>query len=145
MLYEVITTNHYPHMPAEFVFYPELLAKTGYQTGFSGKGWGPGTFDGDINPAGPEYSTIKLTPPYKGISDIDYSANFAAFLDKKPADKPFCFWLGAKEPHRFYELDSWKSEGKDLKDVVVPPFFPDNSIVRGDLLDYAVEVEWFDT
>lgn len=27
----------------------------------------------------------------------------------------------------------------------MPPFYPDNDVVRGDLLDYANEVEWFDT
>src|SRR4029079_6179822 len=28
--------------------------------------------------------------------------------------------------------------------VVVPPYLPDDEIVRNDLLDYAVEIEWFD-
>ena len=31
-----------------------------------------------------------------------------------------------------------------LEDVTVPKFFPDHIIVKGDLLDYAVEIEWFD-
>jgi arylsulfatase A-like enzyme len=137
--------NHNPKMPTEFKFYPELLQKNGYYVGFTGKGWGPGVFKGDINPAGPEYSSIKLTPPHKGISNIDYVANFEKFLNENNASAPFCFWLGAKEPHRFYELDSWKKENKKLADATVPPFYPDNDLVRGDILDYAVEVEWFDT
>ena len=57
---------------------------------------------------------------------------------------PFFFWYGAKEPHRKYEQDSWKHQNKKLKDVKVPEFFPDHEIIRGDLLDYAVEIEWFD-
>ena len=34
--------------------------------------------------------------------------------------------------------------GKDRAKVNVPPIFPDNDIVRSDLLDYLVEVEHFD-
>ncbi len=137
--------DHNGRFPSEFKTYPQLLEKAGYNVGFTGKGWGPGVYDTTHNPAGPEYSDIKLIPPYKGISNIDYAANFADFLDEKGDAKPFCFWLGAKEPHRFYELDSWKKTDKKLTDAEVPPFYPDNDIIRGDLLDYANEVEWFDT
>ncbi len=49
-----------------------------------------------------------------------------------------------REPHRSYEQDSWIRNGKKLEDVEVPGFFPDHEIVRSDLLDYAVEIEWFD-
>jgi N-sulfoglucosamine sulfohydrolase len=59
-------------------------------------------------------------------------------------DKPFFFWYGASEPHRAYEQDSWKRTDKKLSDVNLPGFFPDHEIVRGDMLDYAVEIEWFD-
>lgn len=137
--------NHNGRFPSEFKTYPKLLAQKGYHVGFTGKGWAPGVYDTKDNPAGPEYNDLKLVPPYNGISNIDYASNFAAFLDKNKEGKPFCFWLGAKEPHRSYELDSWKKAGKKLKDAKVPPFFPDNDIVRGDLLDYANEVEWYDT
>ena len=34
--------------------------------------------------------------------------------------------------------------GKKLEDVDVPPFFPDSETVRGDILDYLVEIEWQD-
>lgn len=137
--------NHYPHFPGEFKFYPDLLMDAGYHVGLTGKGWGPGSFEGDHNPAGPSYDEIKLNPPYKGIKTIDYAANFEAFLDKNTDDKPFCFWLGAFEPHRFYEKDSWKKENKILAEAKVPGFYPDNETIRGDLQDYAVEVEWYDT
>lgn len=29
--------------------------------------------------------------------------------------------------------------------VTVPDYFPDNPTIRGDLADYAIEVEWYDT
>lgn len=135
--------NHKPHFPAKFRFYPYLLQDAGYHTGFTGKGWGPGTCDIG-NPAGKPYNRIKLKPPYSGIKSTDYAGNFAAFLDQKPDEKPFCFWLGTLEPHRAYEKASWKKAGLKLSDAVVPPFLPDNDVVRGDILDYAVEVTWFD-
>ncbi len=37
-----------------------------------------------------------------------------------------------------------KKNGKNIDSVYVQPFYPDNDIVRGDIMDYAVEVEWFD-
>lgn len=137
--------NHWPHFPAEFKFYPHLLMEAGYHVGLTGKGWGPGSYDTEYNPAGPLYNDIKLKPPYKGIRTIDYAANFKAFLDENTDDKPFCFWLGAYEPHRKYEKDSWKKEDKILSEVNLPGFYPDNEIIRGDMQDYAIEVEWYDT
>jgi arylsulfatase A-like enzyme len=137
--------NHWPHFPVEFKAYPHLLMEAGYHAGFTGKGWAPGVYDTKYNPAGPEYSQIKLTPPNKGISDIDYAANFSAFLDANTNGSPFCFWLGIKEPHRGYEKDAWKKAGRKLNEAEVPPFLPDNETIRGDLLDYATEMEWCDT
>ncbi len=137
--------NHIPHFPAEFKFYPHLLMDAGYNVGYTGKGWAPGVYDTENNPAGPVYNDIKLDPPYSGIANIDYAANFKAFLDKNTESKPFCFWLGTKEPHRVYELDSWKKAGKNPAEAEVPDFYPDNATIRGDLQDYAVEVEWYDT
>jgi N-sulfoglucosamine sulfohydrolase len=136
--------NHWPIFPEEFAFYPHLLMEKGYHVGFTGKGWGPGVYRTEFNPAGPDYNEIKTHPPYTGINKIDYAANFAAFLDQKSAEAPFCFWLGVKEPHRGYEEDSWKKAGRDLNDATVPAYYPDNAVVRGDLLDYGLEVEWYD-
>ncbi len=148
-------TNHNPFLSEKWKFYPYLLEQDGYFVGFTGKGWGPGVYKGvhrgrdkfltPENPAGHPYNELKLKKPYRGIGDGDYAGNFALFLDQKPADQPFCFWLGTKEPHRGYEKDSWKKDGRNLDDVVVQDFYPDNEIIRGDLADYAIEVEWYDT
>ena len=51
---------------------------------------------------------------------------------------------GTSEPHRAYELGAGKRTGKDPGKVIVPPLFPDNDIVRNDILDYLVEIETFD-
>lgn len=136
--------NHFPHFPGEFKFYPDLLMDAGYHVGLTGKGWGPGTYDRDYNPAGPAWDDIKLVAPYTGINANDYAANFEAFLDDNTDGKPFCFWLGTYEPHRVYEKDSWKKAGKNPAEAKLPGYYPDNDIIRGDLQDYAVEVEWYD-
>lgn len=140
--------NHYSIFPTEFEVYPDLLEKAGYFLGLTGKGWGPGDFQSTgwkHNPAGPSFDEFKLKPPTSGISPLDYARNFEDFLSKRPAGKPFAFWLGGHEPHREYEPGSGARAGKNAADVKVPAYLPDNKIVRNDLLDYALEVEWFDT
>jgi arylsulfatase A-like enzyme len=141
--------DHYGVFPAKFKVYPDLLEAAGYHVGFTGKGWGPGDFArGGFtrNPAGTAYNQAKLKPPTNGISNIDYAANFKAFLGKRAnRGQPFCFWYGGHEPHRPYEFGSGVAKGgKKLDDAVVPPYLPDTSEVRNDLLDYALEIEWFD-
>ena len=139
--------NHYSLFPREFAVYPQVLEDAGYFVGMTGKGWGPGEFlstGWKHNPAGQEYQKLTNRPPTNGISNRDYAGNFAEFLKQRTANQPFCFWLGGQEPHRPYEDGSGLRAGKKLADVKVPAHFPDHPIVRGDLLDYALEVEWFD-
>lgn len=131
----------------KWAVYPDLLEKAGYHVGLTGKGWGPGDFKGGgftRNPAGPSYDTMKKKPPYTGINNNDYAANFADFLSKKKPGQPFCFWCGSYEPHRVYEQGSGKRAGKDPALVTVPAYLPDSAVVRSDFLDYALEVEHFD-
>ena len=137
-------TNHNGVMPEKWKFYPELLEGAGYTVGFTGKGWGHGHYYGEYNPAGWEYNDIKCTPPYATMSSKDYAANFELFLDKKQDDKPFCFWLGTHEAHRAFTKDSYKNHHKDLSKVQVQKCFPDNEVLRGDLADYGLEVEYHD-
>ncbi|MCM8539756.1 MAG: sulfatase [Lentisphaeraceae bacterium] len=142
---------HNIFFPAKFKTYVEALGENGYHTGMTGKGWGPGD-PGKINGkrrdlAGPPIQGAKLKSPAKGISNKDYAGNFKNFLDSRPKNKPFCFWYGGHEPHRAYEFGAGiKKGGKKLSDIDrVPKFWPDNEIVRTDMLDYAFEVEWFDS
>ncbi|MGH9630476.1 MAG: sulfatase family protein [Bryobacteraceae bacterium] len=140
--------NHFSIFPNEFGVYPALLQKAGYFVGHTGKGWGPGDFKStgfEHNPAGPEYAPHKLQPPFTGISNKDYAKNFEHFLDERPKDKPFCFWLGTHEPHRRYEEGSGLRAGRNPADVALPAYYPDNNTIRSDMLDYALEVEWFDS
>lgn len=142
--------NHVCYFPLEFKTWPEALAENGYFVGMTAKGWGPGVATNSSGKprlmAGQPFNRRKATPPASGISNNDYAANFADFLDAVPAGKPWCFWYGSLEPHRGYEAGSGVAKGgKKLTDIErVPACWPDNEVVRGDMLDYAFEVEHFD-
>jgi len=139
--------THASSFPSKYVVFPDLLERAGYFVGYTGKGWGPGNWkisERPRNPAGTEYAGRKIAPPFKNISNNDYAANFQDFLAKRPKGQPFYFWYGGQEPHRGYEKGSGLKSGKKLEDAQVPPFLPDAQEVRSDLLDYAVEIDWFD-
>jgi arylsulfatase A-like enzyme len=135
-----ILTGQYPHrleeganlfgfLPQKFPVYPNLLEAAGYHVGMTRKGWSPGIYQAGgytRNPAGPYYE------------------DFDAFLKSVPADKPFCFWFGAVDPHRPYKQGAWKDAGLNPENVVVPPYLPDSPEVRQDILDYYFEVQRFD-
>lgn len=140
--------THASSFPTKYVSFPDLLEQSGYTIGGTGKLWSPGNFEisgRDRNPAGPDYSKLTLKPPFKGIKNWDYAGNFNQFIDERPSDQPFCFWYGGKEPHRSFEKGSGLKSGKKLEDVKVPSFLPDTEKIRSDLLDYCVEIEWFDS
>jgi N-sulfoglucosamine sulfohydrolase len=139
--------THASSFPKKYAVYPDVLENAGYFVGFTGKGWGPGNFKAGgrtRNPAGVAWQKRRLKSP-RGISNRDYAANFADFLKAKPNDKPFCFWYGGSEPHRSYQKGAGLKAGKKLADAFVPPFLPDTPEIRSDLLDHAVEIEWFDS
>ena len=139
--------NIHSTLPKKFITYTEVLAKAGYSVGYTGKGWSPGRLAAggrDSNPAGQEFGKRRLNPPFRGMRNTDYAANFDDFLAQVAKGQPFCFWLGTSEPHRGYELGAGKRTGKDPSKVIVPKIFPDHPVVRSDILDYYVEVEHFD-
>jgi len=142
--------NHVCFFPAKFKSYPEALADNGYFVGVTGKGWGPGVANDAAGKrrqiVGRGFHRRTARPPARAISGNDYAANFADFLDAAPDGKPWCFWYGALEPHRGYEYGvGVKKAAKKLTDIDrVPAYWPDNDVVRNDMLDYAFEVEHFD-
>jgi N-sulfoglucosamine sulfohydrolase len=140
--------NIHSTLPAKFATYTDQLEKSGYVIGSTGKAWSPGRLEPggrSVNPAGPKYDERKAQPSFKGMSNNDYAGNFQGFLEQSPKDQPFCFWLGTYESHRRFEAGAGQRSGKDPDKVVTPPIFPDNDIVRNDILDYLVEVEHFDS
>ncbi len=140
--------THASSFPSTYVSYQDLLEQAGYAVGYTGKPWGPGRWEKSgrtRNPAGPPFLERSSEPPYSGMRNWDYAGNFEAFFEQKEEGQPFSFWVGGSEAHRRFERGSWESAGKSLDDAEVPSFLPDTAEIRGDLLDYAVEIEWFDS
>ncbi len=131
--------------PATLPVYTEALADAGYHVGYTGKGWGPGRWDShgrERDPAGVAYNSLRERTAPRGIARLDYAGNFDAFLQERETDQPFCFWFGAREPHRPFPEDLGDEASR--AHVRVPAFLPDVETVRRDFLDYYTEVEWQD-
>jgi N-sulfoglucosamine sulfohydrolase len=119
----------YGPLSTEFDVYPDLLEKAGYNVGFSGKGWGPGTpAEGGRkrNPVGPSFASL------------------AEFLAQSDSAKPFCFWFGSNDPHVPWNRGRASKPALDASKVKVPPHVPDHPAVRDDILNYYCEVQQFD-
>ena len=137
----------YGSIPKDVPLFPLILSDAGYHVGYTGKGWVPGdpfALGLERYPIGTEYNdeTNRFVAP--GLNEQDYAANFRRFLQDRPHDAPFFFWFGCKEPHRVYEDGIGRRLGKSTRTVEVPSFFPDHEVVRSDILDYSVEIEYFD-
>lgn len=134
-------------LPARFDVFPQLLQEAGYTIGNTGKTWSPGSLEAGGRtepPTGEAYTQVKLDSARKGMSPLDYAANFRAFLNDRSEDKPFFFWYGAREPHLSYNDGQGLAAGKDLEDARLFGSLPDDPLVRSDVLDYYVEIEHFD-
>lgn len=144
----------------KYVPFVDILEANGYYTGHTGKGVGPFQYarnEADSlwrkqNAAGHVFNKYKYRKDSpsdprtaKGIGLVDYYENFRDFMKQRKDGQPFYFWYGSTEPHRAYEKGSWKRNGKKTDQVDVPGFLPDSEEIRGDMLDYAVEIEWADS
>lgn len=122
--------NHWPTFPSKYMAFTEAIAANGITCGARGKVWGPGvakTADGAERTWGLR------------------RADFRTFLESAPADRPFFYWFGSGNPHRAYKPDAGRAAGKKPADIDrVPAFWPDNDVVRRDMLDYVTEIEAFD-
>lgn len=136
-------------MPKELKLFSHILDDNGYHVGYTGKGWAPGNW---------EYHGLEKEPLIKayndrlekeiayGIDKRNYTANFKDFLKDRPEHTPFFFWFGSTEPHREYQYGVGEKEANfNPGDIEVPPFWPDNEVVRQDILDYFYEIMWYDT
>jgi arylsulfatase A-like enzyme len=126
------SANLWSTLSVDLPVYPLILEEAGYHVGHWRKCWGPGDLKAggyvDQNPGGKEYKE-----------------GFTQFLEARPEGVPFCFWLGASDPHRKYETGSGKASGIDLDQIAVPGFYPDEEEIRSDIADYYFEVNRFDS
>jgi len=120
--------NLWSVFPDKYDTYPELLARAGYVTGVSSKGWGPG----------------RTQKKGRQLAGSRYK-NFRAFMKNRESGKPFCYWLGSSDPHRGYAKGSGVKSGMDLSKIKLFAHFPDSNEVRSDVADYYFEVQRFDS
>ncbi len=134
--------NHQPYFPNRYVAFTEALARAGVHCGGAGKTWGPG----DAKTADGAPRDFGLTRPQRAREVNQPGVAPTEFLRTKPAGAPFFYWFGSNNPHRPYAPDSGLAAGKKSADIPrVPAYLPDTEVVRRDLLDYAIEVEAYDT
>ena len=134
--------------PGHLPTYQDILRQYGYHTGYTGKGFGPGFWSVEgraTDPVGLCYNqiTLKPTPPPE-LTNVDYFENFKAFLKDRREGQPFSFWVGVREPHLPQAFGSGAAAGKQLSDVVLPPYLVDTPGTRHSYLDYYEEIEWQD-
>lgn len=152
-----IITGLYPHntdaeqlhwpLPSEKITFVEKLKASGYWTAQAGK-WHLGDsiknrFDlvADVGTTGFQLSSTGEKT--KEIGDGSGCENWVPVLKKRPQDQPFFLWLAAVDPHRPYSQGIIENP-HSLDDVVLPPYFPDNSIVREDFAHYYNEITRLD-
>lgn len=121
--------NLWSSFPSNLIVFPDLLKDSGYLVGSQGKSWGPGNYKvtgWKNNPGGKKYSS------------------FEEFYNNVDPGQPWFYWFSSRRPARPFGLNSGKESGIDPKDIFVPPFLPDNDIVRNDIADYYNEIDRFD-
>lgn len=144
--------------------YPLILQDNGYHIGHSYKVWSPGAPANApygaqataYNQAGNKFNGFSQfcnQPKYrdaetaKKILYQEVRDNFQAFLKDREDDQPFCYWFGPTNCHRKWIKGSgqalWGLNPDDLRGKI-PPFLPDNEVVRQDIGDYLGEVQAFD-
>ena len=124
--------NHGGRFAGKFRVFVDALATAGYHTGYTGKGWAPGLYEGfgrTVSPAGKSYQ------------------NFAGFLAQRESRRqPFFFWYGSVHTAlRFWKPGLGRSRGIDPAKVGVPGYLPDVPEVREEIADYLACVEQMDT
>ncbi len=142
--------------------YPLILRDAGYHIGYTYKVWGPGT------PTNAPYGANETRYQGHGTQFNQFSqhvsrsqdpeatrqdlldevrGNFTDFLADRQAGQPFCYWFGPTNCHRKWVRGSgqalWGLNPDDLRGKM-PPFLPDNEVIREDFCDYLGEVQAFD-
>ncbi|NBW96951.1 MAG: hypothetical protein EBR28_09525, partial [Planctomycetia bacterium] len=132
--------NHWPTFPPEYRAFTEVLADSGVACGAAVRASpGPQTL-----PAAGDRRTWGLAT--KRNAGADPGAALREFLSHRTPGQPFFYWYGSQNPHRKYEPDAGLAAGKKPADIDrVPACWPDTDVVRRDMLDYATEIEAFDT
>ncbi len=135
-----IMTGLYPHntgagelhlpLPADKKIFPGELKKNGYYTVAAGK-W-------HLGPNRTEFDSIFHPHEASGAAD------WARALENRPKNKPFFMWLAANDPHRPYVEKQIIPRPNQAEGVFIPPFIPDNDLIREDFRKYYDEISRLD-
>ena len=137
-------------LPRDVITFPEILReKAGYFTGVCGRGY---HLDGSARAAGTPMGdllrkhgliTFEQRMDYvRQGSDTEAIAQMKEFLERKPANKPFCLWLNFSDPHHPWNAPAeFRPDPKSLK---LPAHWPDLPGMREQLADYCAEVNRVD-
>lgn len=136
-------------LPRDEVTLPELLReKGGYFTGICGRSY---HLDGATKigaAAGRIFQEHGLKTFAERVDflntcpDPEVAAQVAAFLDARPADKPFFLWANFSDPHH-----SWTAPAEfrpDPASLKLPAHWPDLPGMREQVADYCAEVNRLD-
>lgn len=135
---------------------PATLGQSGYHIGWTHKWHIPERLiGGSANhyaPAGARFNqfsqTVTRNPGVRDELFEDVRRNFQAFLAGREDGQPFFYSFNPTNTHRSWERGSgkalWGIDPDDLEGRL-PPFLPDNEVVREDFADYLGEVMAFDT
>ena len=129
---------------------PELLReKAGYFTGICGRSFhldgSGGKGGGEIGELLTKYNlrTFEQRVDFlDGCPDPQVAEQLGAFLDRKPAEKPFFMWANFSDPHHVWNAPTeFRPDPASLK---LPAHWPDLPGMREQLADYCAEVNRLD-
>ncbi len=136
-------------LPRDEITLPELLRdQGGYFTGICGRNY---HLDSAAKISGPLLKVfqehrlktfIDRVDSLNTCADNEVAGQLAAFLDKKPVDKPFFMWANFSDPHHVWNAPAdFRPDPATLK---LPAHLPDLPGVREQLADYSAEVNHLD-
>lgn len=139
-----IISGKYPHtngaaelhtpLPGNEIPFPLLLRENGYYTAQAGK-WHMGQ---------PTHRAFDRYTDNNGYDNGDGGENnWIKFLQERPKDKPFFFWLASHDAHRPWGADTFKIT-HDPENIKVPVFFANTQETREDMASYYNEIGRFD-
>jgi arylsulfatase A-like enzyme len=137
-------------LPRDEITFPEVLReKAGYYTGICGR-----SFHLDGAAARADESIRELYDRHglrtfaqrvdflNTCPDGEVAAQVAAFLDKRPAGKPFFMWANFSDPHHIWNAPAeFRPDPQSLK---LPAHWPDLPGMREQMADYCAEVNRLD-
>lgn len=136
-------------LPRDEVTLPELLReKAGYFTGICGRTFHldgsakVGAAAARVFQENQMKTFINRVDSLNTCGDHEVAGQVAAFLDQKPAGKPFFLWANFSDPHHAWNAPAeFRPDPASLK---LPAHLPDLPGVREQLADYCAEVNRVD-